>query len=76
MCLRLCHWSWKQQRLGWGMGAARCSGILTAIWAPAWSITRELTAQINKQLKFCSKGITEMNTQERRERTKQLGSWL
>lgn len=64
------------QRSGWGMGSVRYSRILTAIWAPGWCFTGQLIVQINKQLKFFSKGITEMNAQEHRESTKGQESWF
>lgn len=48
----------------WGAGrASRCAGICTVVCSPAWSTAEQFTAQINKQLKFSSKGRTEMNTQ-------------
>lgn len=38
--------------------------------APSWSVTGQFTNQINKELKFCSKGITEVKVQQHREITK------
>lgn len=59
-----------------GVGTVRYSRILTAMWAPGWRFTGQLIVQINKQLKFFSKGIIEMNAQEHRESTKGQESWF
>lgn len=48
----------------WEVEAAAI-GVLefVVVCSSAWSTAEQFTAQINKQLKFCSKGRTEMNTQ-------------